>query len=74
MSDGRRSVILHLQTGNLVDGNDCLWNSCAFLTIEVKFQAVGIDMVKRNAKLSGYMLHNAAKPSRNEEDLHVTLM
>lgn len=45
--------------------------SCAFLTVEVKFQAVGIDMVQRNAKLIGYMLDDAAKPSRNEEDLHV---
>lgn len=31
-------------------------------------------MVERNAKLSGYVLNDAAKSSGNEEDLHVALM
>lgn len=44
------------------------------LTVEVKLQTVGVNMVQRNVELSGHVLNNAAETARDEEHLDVPLV
>lgn len=44
------------------------------LTVEVELEPVCVDVMLRDVQLGGHVFHDAAEPTRDEEDLHVTLV
>lgn len=64
-----------LQLCELNRCNQIKWKTGELVcTVEVELQTVRIDVVQGNVQLSGYVLHDAAEASWDEEHLDVALV